>query len=167
MFLLFNSTRFTANLLGLAKQVRYIGKSFFLIRTKIDIDCEKHKLIRERFEEEEMLQRIKNDLMLYVRDLIYSEKEIFLISNYHKDKWDFPRLVAAISAELPVPEVEWSTYSLPNITRDNLKRMAGSSSLKGKSGLLFLYLVFIQTSFFGIICLIVCLLYNLFNQLVL
>ncbi len=151
-FLLFTSTRFKQNELLLANRVRSIGKSFFLIRTKIDNECVQEKRKR-RFKEEEMLQirLIKYDLMLCVRNLIYSEKEIFLIDNYDKDKWDFPRLIAAINGELPVPEGEWSTHSSSNITRKHLKGIA--CSLRSKSCLLFLYLSSLKLHFLALFAL--------------
>jgi hypothetical protein len=68
--------------------------------------------------------------MKYVKNLISSEKEIFLISNYHKDKWDFDRLIEAITEALPIRQRECLTLSLSNVTRECLKRKA--RFLKGK-----------------------------------
>ena len=102
-FLLFTSRRFTRNDLDLAKRVKSIGKLFFLIHTKIDIVCQAAARTRQ-LNEEEVLQKIKKDLIGNLRGLISSEKDIFLIGNYDKDRWDFPRLVAAINGVFPAPE---------------------------------------------------------------
>ena len=99
-FLIFTTTRFTKNDLELAKRVKSLGKPFFLIRTKIDVDLTPKKGTAA-INEEAILRKIRNNCMDNVEDLISSEKEIFLISNYDTDKYDFNRLIEAMS-ELPV-----------------------------------------------------------------
>ena len=131
-FLIFTSTRFTQNDLDLATKVKSIGKSFFLVRTHIDNACTPSKDGRS-INEPNILERIRVYCMDNVKDLISSEKEIFLISNYDKDKWDFDRLIEAISDALPVHQRECLTLSLSNVTRECLKRKA--KFLKGKEGL--------------------------------
>lgn len=128
-FLIFTTTRFTQNDLDMAKKVKSIGKSFFLIRTKIDVDCNAESR-KGTFNEEEMLRHIRENCFEGVKDLISSEKEIFLISNHDIEKWDFDRLVNAISDALPILQRESLTLSLSNITRECLKRKA--KFLKGK-----------------------------------
>ncbi len=130
-FLIFTATRFTQNNLDLAKKVKAIGKSFFLIRTKIDLDCKPRE--GKTINEEEILEKIRNKCMNHVKDLISNERNIFLISNYDKEKWDFDRLIEAISVALPVIQSECLTLSLSNVTRECLKRKA--KIFKGKNGL--------------------------------
>ena len=122
-FLIFTATRFTQDDLDLAEKVKSIGKSFFLIRTKIDNDCMPMKQ-KKPINEAEILEKIRNNLMGNVSNLISSEKEIFLISNYYTNKWDFDRLIEAISDRLPVLQRECLTLSLSNVTRNCLKRKA-------------------------------------------
>ncbi|CAB4036395.1 interferon-inducible GTPase 5-like [Paramuricea clavata] len=74
--------------------------------------------------EADILEKIRENCIQDVKDLISSEKEIFLISNYHKDKWDFDRLIAGISNALPVLQRKCLTLSLSNLTRECLKRKA-------------------------------------------
>jgi hypothetical protein len=136
-FLIFSATRFTQNDLVLAKKVKSIGKSFFFIRTKIDVDCTPHN--GETINEEEILEQIRNNCMIYVKGLISSERNIFLISNYHKDKWDFDRLIEAISDALPVIQRECLTLSLSNVTRECLKRKV--KIFKGMKGLTLLKII--------------------------
>ena len=121
-FLIFTAGRFTQNDLKLAEKVKSIGKSFFLIRTKIDLDCTPR--VGRSINEPEILKRIRQNCMNNVKGLISSEKEIFLISNYDKAKWDFDRLIEAISDALPVLQRECLTLSLTNVTRKCLKRKA-------------------------------------------
>ena len=131
-FLIFTATRFRTYYLDLAKKFKAIGKSFFLIRTRIDLDCRRAYRPREPVSEAEILELIREDCMMYFEDLISTEKEIFLISNYHTDKWDFDRLIEAISAALPIVQRECLTLSLSNVTRNCLKRKA--KILRGEKG---------------------------------
>ena len=123
-FLIFTATRFTQyDDLELAEKVKSIGKSFFLIRTKIDEVC-RQKNIERAINEADILEEIRKDCLKNVKDLISSEKEIFLISNYDTDEWDFDRLIEAFSEVLPALQRECFTLSLTNVTRKCLKRKA-------------------------------------------
>ena len=95
-YLIFTSLRFTNYDLQLARKVKSMGKSFFLIRTKIDNDYEAEAR-KKKINEKQMLEKIKKHCFENVKDYISSENEIFLISNYDKGQWDFCRLVEAIS----------------------------------------------------------------------
>ena len=95
-FLIFTATRFTQNNFELAKKVKSLGKLFFLVRTKIDVDL-KAMTGKTAMDEKETLQKIRKSSLEKIKDLISNEKEIFLISNYDKNKWDFSRLKNAVN----------------------------------------------------------------------
>ena len=133
-FLIFTANRFTENDLQLAKKVKSLGKSFFLIRTMIDVVL-MAKTGKASIKEEEMLEEMRKFLKDNVEDLITHEKEIFLISNYDKDKWDFDRLIEAISDSLSLRQKECLILSLSNVTRECLKRKV--RIFKGKDYMLF------------------------------
>ena len=122
-FLIFTATRFTANDLELAKKIKSLGKSLFLIRSKIDNDLrlQKGKATRD---ESIMLLELRNDCIKCVKGMISSEDNIFLISSHEKEKWDFDGLVQAISEALPVLQKESLILSLSNLTRGCLRRKA-------------------------------------------
>ena len=128
-FLIFTATRFTQYDLELAEKVKSIGKSFFLIRTKIDEVC-RLKSGERAINEADILEEIRQDCIKNVKQLISSEEEIFLISNYDTNEWDFDRLIEAIGEVLPLLQRECFTLSLTNVTRKCLKRKA--KFLKGK-----------------------------------
>ena len=139
-FLIFTAGRLTQNQFELAKKAKSIGKSFFLIRTKIDNDCRSEE-INGAYNEEKMLKKMRKYCMQNVEGLISSENEIFLISNYEPHKWDFERLHAAIINALPVHQRECV-----------IQRKTWS--LRGKSCLLFMYYFYLILS--CITCHIVC-----------
>ena len=121
-FLIFTADRFTQNDLVLANKVKSLGKSFFLIRTRID-DALRPQRGRAPIDEEATLQQIRKYCMDNVKGLISSE-EIFLIGNYDKEKWDFDRLVKAIGKALSILQREVLILSVSNLTRGCLRRKA-------------------------------------------
>ena len=129
-FLIFTATRFTNFDLDLAKKVKSMGKSFFLICTKIDVDLMQKKG-KASINEDAVLQKIRRDCMVNTKDLISGEEDIFLIGNYDKDKWDLDRLVEAIGKALPILQRQSLVLSLSNVTRGCLRRKA--MFLKGKN----------------------------------
>ena len=104
VFLILTSSRFTRNYRDLARKVKSIGKPFFLIRTIFEMDGMSEEQ-RRPIIEAQFLEKVREDLVDEVERLISSEQEIFLISNHHTHKWDFVRLINAISDLLPVTDV--------------------------------------------------------------
>ena len=105
-FLIFSCFRITKNDVMLAQEIRKQGKSFFFIRTKIDVECQAAKR-KKSFNEANLLREIRTNCL---KELNYegynpiSGEDIFLISNHHPRKWDFDRLarvIAKISAREP------------------------------------------------------------------
>jgi hypothetical protein len=123
LFLILTAGRFTYDEFELINKIKIMRKSFFLIRTKIDIDkdCEKRK--RGHDVEEMVTEIIRGYLYENVKEFGISEDEIFLISNWYRDRWDFCRLVDAILEQLPFHRREALTLSLTDIlSAGNLKR---------------------------------------------
>ena len=127
-FLIFSCSRFTNNDVMLAQEIRKQGKSFFFIRTKIDVDylAEKRK---KSFNEANMLRDIHIDSLKNLAEKGYNpisgEDNIFLISNHYPRKWDFDRLTRAILDALPRYQRESLTLSLNALTslsREIIKR---------------------------------------------
>ena len=112
----------------LAQEIRKQGKSFFFIRTKIDVDylAEKRK---KSFNEANMLRDIHIDSLKNLAEKGYNpisgEDNIFLISNHYPRRWDFDRLTRAILDALPRYQRESLTLSLNALTslsREIIKR---------------------------------------------
>ena len=121
-FLIFTANRFTENDLLLAKKVRSMQKSFFLIRTKIDENVRAEKRKRS-FDEEAMLTRIRSYCSENLGDLLSDEKDVFLISNHEPDKWDFARLTQAILDALTKYQRQSLTLSLGKVITRSSKEI--------------------------------------------
>jgi hypothetical protein len=100
LVVILTATRFTQLQLDFAGKVNSIGKPWFFVRTKIDIDCRAERR-RNNFDEKRVLKAIKDDCMQHLHEFVQSEDQFFLISSFDRDKWDFECLVSAIYAELP------------------------------------------------------------------
>lgn len=61
-FLIFTAGRFAENDLKLARKINSVGKNFFFVRTKIDVDVNAEKRKRS-FNEEALLQKIRADCL--------------------------------------------------------------------------------------------------------
>ena len=116
-YLIFTATRFTANDFKLAQKVRLMNKKFFLIRTKIDenVQAEKRRKRTQKFDEEAMLARIRENIFVSLGNLLTDDQDIFLISNHHPDKWDFVRLTQAILDALTRYQRESMTFALGKV----------------------------------------------------
>ena len=118
VFLILTAGRFTEIDLNLAKKIRSSKKKFFLVRTKIDENVRAGRRKRS-FNEEAMLQKIRSDCSENLGDLLSDVRDIFLISNHDRDKWDFARLLQAILNALPTYQRETLVLSLGNaVTND-------------------------------------------------
>ncbi|CAB4028417.1 interferon-inducible GTPase 5-like [Paramuricea clavata] len=127
-FVIITATRFTENDVKLAKKLKSISKPFLFIRTKIDIDCKNEE--KKALTEEELLKKIKENCFINLKGLLLGgDSDIYLISNNHRNKWDFPRLVEAILNKLPLDKQVCFTFSMyivsESILKEKVKRLRG------------------------------------------
>ena len=125
-FLILSASRLTQNDLLLAEKVKSMKKSFFFVRTKIDVDVHSQKRKRT-FDEDVMLRSIRSRCLENLKMVGLKDNDVFLISNLEPAKWDFGRLTGAILDGLPDRLKESLTLSLDLMTtksKDILKRKA-------------------------------------------
>ena len=121
-FLILTATRFTQYDLELAQKIKSIGKSLFLVRTKIDVD-EANENRKKDADIKVMQEKIRAECHKYIKGFGIDEEKIFLISNHHQKEWDFQRLVLAIVEKLSDRQKEAFTLSLSlkHLSRDIVK----------------------------------------------
>lgn len=123
VFLIFAAKRFTDNDLKLAKKIRKVGKKFLFVRTNIDGDVQSGRMGKPTtFNEDAMLEKVRCDIAKNLDDLLSKKQDIFLISNYHCDKWDYDRLTQAILQGLPTYQREAMTLSLTRLSEKMVER---------------------------------------------
>ena len=117
LFLIFAAKRFTVNDLKLARKIKQIGKKFLFIRTHIDVDVNTGRKGKPTsFNEDAMLEKVRCDIAKNLDDLLSKKEDIFLISNYDRDEWDFDRLTQATQLGLPTYQREALTLSLTRMS---------------------------------------------------
>ena len=114
VFLFFIAGRFSKDDFELATKIRDINNKIIFVRTNIDMEVRSEKRKRS-FNEEAMLAQIRRYCVRRLGDWLSSEEDVFLISNYHPDSWDFARLTSAILNALPACQRESLTLSLGNV----------------------------------------------------
>ena len=117
VFLIFAIKRFIENDLKLARKIGEIGKKFLVVRTNIDVDVGSGRRGKPKsFDEDAMLEKVRCDIAKNLGDLLSKKEDIFLISNYDCDKWDYDRLTQAIIQGLPTYQREALTLSLTRLS---------------------------------------------------
>uniref|UniRef100_A0A3Q0RTY3 IRG-type G domain-containing protein n=1 Tax=Amphilophus citrinellus TaxID=61819 RepID=A0A3Q0RTY3_AMPCI len=105
-FIIISATRFKENDVKLAKKIQKMKKKFYFVRSKIDNDIRAAERMKG-FNEEESLkgQGIKSP-------------QVFLVSSFHLDLYDFPLLRSTFRTELPKLRRRVLLLLLPNINME-------------------------------------------------
>ncbi|XP_052435312.1 interferon-inducible GTPase 1-like [Carassius gibelio] len=109
-FLIVTSERFKENDIELARAIMKSKKLFYFIRTKIDNDirAESHK---RNFDERMLLENIREDCKANL--LRVGIPQIFLVSSFNLEKYDFQKLINTLEDELPENKKFALIQSLP------------------------------------------------------
>ncbi|XP_036060843.1 interferon-inducible GTPase 1-like [Onychomys torridus] len=122
-FVIVSATRFTKLELDLAKAIRFMGKNYYFVRTKVDMDLHNEKRSKPRnFDREKVLQDIKSYCVNSFHENNMDAPEVFLISNSHLSEYDFPALLDTLIKDLPAEKRHNFMLSLPNITEAAIDR---------------------------------------------
>ncbi|KAL8219492.1 UNVERIFIED_CONTAM: hypothetical protein K2H54_025722 [Gekko kuhli] len=98
-FIIVASNRFTVYDRQLSHAVQEMGKRFYYVRSKMD-DSIKSEKIKPDFSEEATLQKIREYCLDNLGEAGVSSPEVFLISNWYWDKYDFPLLKKTLENEM-------------------------------------------------------------------
>ncbi|XP_036060885.1 interferon-inducible GTPase 1-like [Onychomys torridus] len=122
-FVIVSATRFTKLELDLAKAIRFMGKNYYFVRTKVDMDLRNEKRSKPRnFDREKVLQDIRSYCINSFHENNMDAPEVFLISNSHLSEYDFPALLDTLIKDLPAEKRHNFMLSLPNITEAAIDR---------------------------------------------
>ncbi|XP_060584641.1 interferon-inducible GTPase 1-like isoform X2 [Ruditapes philippinarum] len=93
-FLVLGSERFTENELWLASIIKNSNKEFYFVRTKIYNDIITDALGRTKpRSKEEILLTIRSDCYYNLQQYGLTQRDIYLIDNFHAEQYDFPSLL--------------------------------------------------------------------------
>ncbi|TFJ97442.1 Interferon-inducible GTPase 5 [Platysternon megacephalum] len=93
MFIILSCGRVTKTDTRLVEEIRTLGKTFYFVCSKVDLDVASAR--RRNGREESALQTIREDCISHLG----GETDVFLISSWDPDKFDFPRLQRTLAKE--------------------------------------------------------------------
>ncbi|XP_072494079.1 uncharacterized protein [Notamacropus eugenii] len=130
-FLIISSSRFRVNDVKLAQKIRQMGKKFFFVRSKVDIDLLNEKKSKPKtFKEENVMQMIQKNCLQHLQDIGIEEPQVFLISSFELESYDFPKLKDDLAKELPEHKRRVFFLSLPNISKDIIDQKKANIQLR-------------------------------------
>ncbi|XP_048400218.2 LOW QUALITY PROTEIN: interferon-gamma-inducible GTPase 10-like [Stegostoma tigrinum] len=130
-FIIISDSRFTENDVILAKEIKRLGKNFYFVHSKIDMDLAAMRR-GMRVNEEEELVKIRNNYVSKLQEAGIPSPRVFLISNFELDWYDFRLLDKALEDDLPHIKKSVPTYALPNLNLDIAEKKR--KELKKQSG---------------------------------
>uniref|UniRef100_A0ACB8FSK0 Uncharacterized protein n=1 Tax=Sphaerodactylus townsendi TaxID=933632 RepID=A0ACB8FSK0_9SAUR len=98
-FIIVASNHFTENDVQLSHAIQKMGKRFYYVCTKMDLSIKNEK-IKPDFSEEATLQNVRKCCRDHLVQAGISSPEIFLISSWYAEKYDFPHLQKIIANEM-------------------------------------------------------------------
>ncbi|KAM4875256.1 LOW QUALITY PROTEIN: interferon-inducible GTPase 1-like [Thomomys bottae] len=121
-FIIVSTTRFEKNDLDLAK-ANSNEENFYFVRSKVDSDLMNEQRSKPRsFEQEKVLQQIRNYCVNTFQQNGVKAPQIFLISSYDLADYDFPILTDTLLKDLPAQKYHLFLLSLPNITEEAIEK---------------------------------------------
>ncbi|XP_060113693.1 uncharacterized protein LOC132585834 [Heteronotia binoei] len=137
-FIIVASNRFTDYDIQLSHAAQEMGKQFYYVRSKMDNSIKNEK-IKPDFNEEATIQKIRKYCLNNLVEAGVLSPEVFLISSWYRDKYDFPLLRRTLenvmdesherSTELSLSIGIYNFISKTNLTLD-LAKLRGTVAQK-------------------------------------
>uniref|UniRef100_K7FMT8 IRG-type G domain-containing protein n=1 Tax=Pelodiscus sinensis TaxID=13735 RepID=K7FMT8_PELSI len=123
-FIIIASDRFRANhalLAPEARQIRKMGKKFYFVRSKVDVDLYNENR-KKGFCEEKILEKIRKDCIERLSKEGISSPRVFLVSSREFQKYEFPKLQKKLLKELDSHKKHLFLMALPNLSQPILEK---------------------------------------------
>lgn len=117
-FIIVTSDRFQEHHLALAKNIMQAQKKFYFIRNKIDRDLQANARRRSQrgLSDDDVLDQIREDCKKNLQNGQVEQPQIFLLSCFHPQCHDFPRLQMTLLEELEGHQRHVLLLSIPNLS---------------------------------------------------
>ncbi|XP_039368497.1 interferon-inducible GTPase 5-like [Mauremys reevesii] len=120
-FIIIASERFKSTHADLAQEIQRMGKKFYFVRCKVDVDLQNEKR-KKNLSEETTLKKIRNDCMTKLQGAGVTSPQVFLVSKWEFGKYDSPRLQETLADDLDSHKRHVFLLSLTSISRPILER---------------------------------------------
>ncbi|XP_072361110.1 interferon-inducible GTPase 5-like isoform X2 [Scyliorhinus torazame] len=129
-FIIIIHARFKGNDIKLAREIKQLRKDCYFVRSKIDNDLHSMKMGGMKCNEKEELRKIRDDCVSKLKEAGISSPDIFLISSFKINQFDFPALQETLSKNLNDIKKHAFMLSLPNITVKIIDQKKNSLKVK-------------------------------------
>ncbi|XP_054855077.1 interferon-inducible GTPase 5-like [Eublepharis macularius] len=101
----------------LAQEIQAMGKRFYFVRAKTDLDLEASRRRQPSgCDEEKVLHRIREDCITSLQNENVSNPQVFLVSNWDPQCFDFPLLREKLQNDLPWLKRQAFMFHLPSLS---------------------------------------------------
>ncbi|XP_039368405.1 uncharacterized protein LOC120390136 [Mauremys reevesii] len=122
-FIIMGLEGFTPMYAKLAWEIRKAGKMYSFVRSKVDADLDAERHSRPTAcNEEEILHNIRNHCIRCLEEGGMINPEVFLLSAFELDKYDFPLLREKMEKALPGDKNRALILALPNTSPQTLQK---------------------------------------------
>uniref|UniRef100_UPI00398F5F65 interferon-inducible GTPase 5-like n=1 Tax=Pristiophorus japonicus TaxID=55135 RepID=UPI00398F5F65 len=123
-FIILSAPRFTENDLFLAKEIQQRKKKFYFVRSKIDQELGSGNY-REKshYDENKTLEKFRNASVESLKKGGIESPQVFLISGWNLEKFDFEKLQEVLKEDLPALKRRVLLLSLSNIILSIIDKM--------------------------------------------
>ncbi|XP_078268001.1 interferon-inducible GTPase 1-like, partial [Rhinoraja longicauda] len=135
-FIIVSAGRFTENDAYLAKEIKRLGKRFYFVRSKIDLDLNAMRMDRREFDKVAELEKIRCGCVSRLGKARIPDPIVFLISSFEEDMYDFPRLMEALADDLPNIKKSVFVLAHPNLSVEVIRKKGEDSHIQGRRGVL-------------------------------
>ncbi|XP_051878090.1 interferon-inducible GTPase 5-like [Pristis pectinata] len=115
-FIIISAFRFRESDAKLAKEIKRLGKDFYFVRSKVDVDLDSMRKEYKVINEEEELGKIRSDCIRKLREAGFLDPTVFLISSFEQDRFDFNRLNEGLEGDLNNVKKRIFVLALPNLS---------------------------------------------------
>ncbi|XP_078391592.1 interferon-gamma-inducible GTPase 10-like [Cetorhinus maximus] len=115
-FIIVSQARFRENDAEIAKKIQGQGKEFYYVQSKIDNDA--HSLKKQGADLNEGWRTIRRDCISNFQTVGVTPPDIFLISSFDLEEYDFLRLKSTLARDLPSIKSNVLSLSIPKIMLD-------------------------------------------------
>uniref|UniRef100_A0A8C3S7I8 IRG-type G domain-containing protein n=1 Tax=Chelydra serpentina TaxID=8475 RepID=A0A8C3S7I8_CHESE len=122
-FIIVASERFRSSHADLAQEIQRMEKKFYFVRCKADEDLANERRAHPKiYSPDSVLQRIRENSQNHLRHQGVSNPQVFLLSNWEFDHYDFHLLEDALERDLPRLQRLVFLLSLPNLSPEIIEK---------------------------------------------
>ncbi|XP_029972500.1 interferon-inducible GTPase 5-like [Salarias fasciatus] len=121
-FIIIAACRFKENDVKLALEIKRMGRKFYFLCSKIDIDMYNEERSQRNFDKQKTLKAIRDNCIKGLRGQGIEAPQVFLVSSFELHQFDFLLLQETLERELPEHKRNAFVCALPNISKEIMKK---------------------------------------------